>query len=177
MNARTAFHTAASSQPRRLTRGYKRQLRQDAEAAIEALIGLLDQIDGDSDLEPYLSQTSGGGAGENQEREWIFPAEEHENSDDEPWLSSPEPTVSAVSYPWSRNEVIWRDFDPLDQTRWANNTCDLEDQCEDEGGQCDDEGHDSDTEPAEVADNGYCGTSPFVIDQSDTAEWLFGRVR
>ena len=67
---------------KRLTPAYKRQLRARAEARVEELLALLDAIDGDPDLEPDLSQSTGYAAWENQCVTWSRPAREGDSKED-----------------------------------------------------------------------------------------------
>ena len=83
-NHATIVRTDQATKPHRLTPTMKRRLRHDAEAAIERLISLLDQLDGDPDFEPELSQSTGAYAYENQALSWALPAVEADDSDDEP---------------------------------------------------------------------------------------------
>jgi hypothetical protein len=102
------------------------------------LVDLLDASEGDPDLEPDGSDEPSLGISSYCGQDDL----ELDTSDSEPWLGATEAGQHL--------EVIRRDptgraletalSDPLDQSRWASNTSDLEEDCEDEGAQCEDEG-------------------------------------
>ena len=108
--------------------------RLDLEALIEAAIARLDDVDGDTDLEPDFDGEPSLGAPEAQGGSWsglsleaYCDDREADDADDEPSLGS---------------------LDRMPQTKWsAGGAGDLEDEhdgaepcCEDEGAQCEDEG-------------------------------------
>lgn len=74
--------TAAAQKPRRLTNKYRRELRERAEEVIQYLIDLVDQLDGDADFEPELSQDTGFDNWNDQAIHWMLPAQEGDDTAD-----------------------------------------------------------------------------------------------
>jgi hypothetical protein len=137
-----------------------RQLRSKIADAAERLIAVLDWIDGDPDMEPDLSQTTGSSAFESQALAWRKPAAEGDSSEDlehsgdefEPSIGSNDRLI---------NQQYWSAIAPR-----SAEDADLEEAC-------DDEGIDSDSEPDHLADSGECGSAPFAMDQSGD-QWATG---
>jgi hypothetical protein len=109
------------------------RLRKEAADAVEQLIGLLDQLDGDPDLEPYLAQ-NGNYVTDDREAD---PAEA---------LGHPGDLLTDDSEPslgWTIDGFLGGDGD-------------LEEGCEDEGAQCDDEG-----DQEQDSDPGFLDWAPY----------------
>ena len=163
---------------RRLTLPYKRELRANAEAAIDQFITLIDAIDGDPDFEPDLSQSTGNAAHENQRETWAALSVEGDRNEDLEPATAPDDVRQRdcwFSGGNDDNEPSLGSSNSIDQTSWgdASPYTDAEEACEDEGGQCEDEGVDTDSEPWEQEDAADCGTSPFAMDQSGN-QWAYG---
>ncbi len=108
-------------------------LRDRLEQHLEAMVGFLDELDGDPDLEPSLGSAAPHqqvtqeiwAVGNTDDREQECEDEGAGNEDNEPSLGWPETGCGVQS---------------LKNTGFNGFTSDLEEACEDEGAQCDDEG-------------------------------------